>query len=60
MYLKDLRMVLEYEQKKMLWGINGVRGKSGKGKSIEIDRKRHLSHLELGSIRMVLILGYIL
>ena len=40
--------------------IKGVRGKTGKSNSIDIDRERHQSHLELGSIRMVLIFDYIL
>ena len=37
-----------------------MRGKTGKGKNIEIDRERHLSHLELESFRMVLMFDYIL
>ena len=53
-------MVLENQQSKMLWGIKGVQSKTGKGKSIEIHRERHWSHLELGSTRMVLIFDYIL
>ena len=53
-------MALENQQSKMLWGIKGVRGKTGKGKSIEINRERRKSHLELENIRMVLIFDYIL
>ena len=40
-YLKNLVMALENQQSKMLWGIKSVRGKTGKGKSIEIDLERH-------------------
>ena len=50
----------ENQQSKMLWGNKGVQGKTGKGKSIEIQRERHWSHLELGGITIVLIFDYML
>ena len=52
-------MALENQQSKMLWGIKSMRGKTGKGKIIEISLERHYSHLELESIRMALIFDYI-
>ena len=59
-HLKKIGMALENQQRKMLWGIRGARSKTRKSKSIEIDHGRHQAHLELGSIRMVLIFDYIL
>ena len=53
-------MALETQQRKMLWGIKGVRDKTGEGKSIEIDRERYKAHLDLVSNRMVLIFSYTL
>ena len=40
-YINNLAMALENQQRKMLWGIKGVRGKTGKGNSIVIDREMH-------------------
>ena len=45
-------MALENQQSKMLYGIKSVGGKTGKGKSIEIDLERQV---ELECVRVVLI-----
>ena len=60
-YLKILRWPWKTNRERC-YGlhIKEVWGKTGKDSSIDIDRGRHLSHLELGSIRMVLIFDYIL
>ena len=39
-------------------GIEAVRGKTGKGIDIEMDRERHQWHSELVNIRMALIFDY--
>ena len=41
---------------KISWNIERVLGTAGKGIAVEMDLGRHYPHLELGNIRMLLIL----